>query len=181
MNSSVNHQNTSLHFLCVYGFCLKIESQLKDSLQQNQNHQIHRVLLFIFRTLVCGIVQIITLDLRKTMYCSNRPSDEEADRGTPLCYTVLDSESNVAYFTESKYGLSTPVTSMHQHGMYPHHPRPPGMPPTGPKSMPPGYNEPPTLSHLSATHPPPPQTSSTLPLPTSQMNPQLPLSPNHLR
>nr|XP_022313296.1 myelin regulatory factor-like isoform X1 [Crassostrea virginica] len=95
-------------------------------------------------------------------------------------HTMNGSNPIICTTQESKYGLSTPVTSMHQHGMYPHHPRPPGMPPTGPKSMPPGYNEPPTLSHLSATHPSPPQTSSTLPLPTSQMNPQLPLSPNHL-
>ncbi|XP_034327751.2 myelin regulatory factor-like protein isoform X2 [Magallana gigas] len=95
-------------------------------------------------------------------------------------HTMNGSNHIICTTQESKYGLSTPVTSMHQHGMYPHHPRPPGMPPTGPKSMPPGYNEPPTLNHLSATHPPPPQPSSTLPLPTSQMNPQLPLSPNHL-
>ncbi|XP_055996738.1 myelin regulatory factor-like protein isoform X8 [Ostrea edulis] len=95
-------------------------------------------------------------------------------------HTMNGSNHIICTTQESKYGLSTPVTSMHQHSMYPHHPRPPGMPPTGPKSMPPGYNEPPTLNHLSATHPPPPQTSSTLPLPTSQMNSQLPLSPNHL-
>ncbi|XP_061181397.1 myelin regulatory factor-like isoform X2 [Saccostrea echinata] len=94
-------------------------------------------------------------------------------------HTMNGSNHIICTTQESKYGLSTPVTSMHQHSMYPHHPRPPGMPPTGPKSMPPGYNEPPTLNHLSATHPPPPQTSS-LPLSTSQMNPQLSLSPNHL-
>lgn len=149
--------------------------------QHCRNLLIFVVPLLAFWTFVKLELKAFTLDLRTNMYYNNRSSLEDKDRGTPLCYTLLESDSSVAYFTESKYGLSTPVTSMHQHGMYPHHPRPPGMPPTGPKSMPPGYNEPPTLNHLSATHPPPPQPSSTLPLPTSQMNPQLPLSPNHLR
>lgn len=61
-------------------------------------------------------------------------------------HTMNGSNHIICTTQESKYGLSTPVTSMHQHGMYPHHPRPPGMPPTGPKSMPPGPN-PCNMSH----------------------------------